>query len=382
VVGALTLAACGKKGPPLAPIRVLPAPPQEVRLRQVGPEVVLTAAIPGARTDGSPLGAGAALRVLRMRAATLTPTAASHRTALRTFEKESKLIITLAGQALREAAPHGRLLLRDPEAVQQTAAPGQARFVYGLVLVDGEGKRSPLSATVGITVREPPPPPAGLKVDTAEGEVRLSWQPVRPEPAPRPSPMLKSESPPHIVKTYYNVYRRRAADASDLLRVAPINALPIDQPAYVDKEFHYGETVAYTVRAVVDPTPPWRESLSAPELEVTPQDVYPPAAPTGLAVAAEGGVLKLYWFPNSEPDLKGYRIYRREAGGRGEFSLLATIDAADSSYADASAVAGVKYDYCVSAVDGAATPNESRKSEARSETLPSDAVRPRAEDAP
>ncbi len=382
-MGAVTLLACGKKGPPLAPIRILPGAPQDVRVRQVGSDVVLTATIPGARTDGSPLGEGATVRVLRMRATTFTPTTVSHRTVLRTFEKESKLVIALSGPALREAAPQGRLLYRDAEALRVVQAPQQARYVYGLIVLDGEGKRSPVSATVGITVREPPPAPEALTVGLAEGEVRLSWTPVRSAPplAPRPPGAPKSDTAPAPTNIGYNVYRRRGSDASDLLLMTPINAVPIDQPLYVDREFRYGEQIAYSVRSVADPTPPWRESASSPEIEVTPQDAYPPAAPTGLAVAAEGGVLKLYWFPNSEPDLKGYRIYRRESG-RSEFSLLTTIDAADSTYADVTPVAGVKYDYCVSAVDDAATPNESPKSEGRSETLPAGAARPRAEGAP
>ena len=59
--------ACGKKGPPLAPLRILPRPAQNVHVRQIGSDVVLEAAVSLSRTDGTPLGAGAVVEVMRMR---------------------------------------------------------------------------------------------------------------------------------------------------------------------------------------------------------------------------------------------------------------------------------------------------------------------------
>jgi hypothetical protein len=44
-------------------------------------------------------------------------------------------------------------------------------------------------------------------------------------------------------------------------------------------------------------------------------DTSPPAAPTGLVAAAGEGSVSLDWTDNSEPDLAGYRVYRREPDG-------------------------------------------------------------------
>src|SRR6266545_7301504 len=121
-----------------------------------------------------------------------------------------------------------------------------------------------------IQLAQPPTAPAGLKVETAEGEVRLSWE----------------SGQPGTVGELFNVYRRSQAQVVEAL--LPLNTAPLSERAYVDTTFQYGETYRYSVRALVQPPPPLRESLPCSEVEVRPLDVYAPKAPTGLAAAVEG----------------------------------------------------------------------------------------------
>jgi len=107
-------------------------------------------------------------------------------------------------------------------------------------------------------------------------------------------------------------------------------------------------------------------------VEVLPLDLFAPKAPTGLAAAVEGQAIKLYWFPNSEPDLHGYRVYRREA--KGEYRLIGEVGAAETSFADTTAARGVRYYYEVTALDGATPPNESPRSAEVSESMSADSV--------
>jgi hypothetical protein len=62
------------------------------------------------------------------------------------------------------------------------------------------------------------------------------------------------------------------------------------------------------------------EGDDAGPVEVTAHDVFPPATPEDLtAVASEVPAKKfvdLLWRPNTERDLAGYNIYRREEGGK------------------------------------------------------------------
>jgi hypothetical protein len=351
--------ACGKKGLPLPPIRVRPAAAREVALRQVGEDVVLTALLPDRRTDGTPLDDGLEARILRMAAGPgLRPGTVSGRFLARQFEKGAREVARLSGDALRAAAPDGRLLFRDEGAA--VGAP-PSRHLYSVVVLDAQGRRSDLTPPVAIETVAVAPAPRRLTAEVAEGQVRLAW-----------------EAPDAREDRRYNVYRRLASEPREPDR--PLHPEPLAGTAYVDETFRYGETYRYSVRTLATRVRPPRESASSDEVEVRPIDVYPPEAPGGLAVAAEGAVVKVYWFPNGEPDLGGYRIYRR-ATPDGAFALLGQVGPAETSFVDAGAVPGVRYDYVVTAIDTSVPPNESPRSEERSEMLPP-ARAPREDPAP
>jgi len=350
---ALLLAAtgCGKKGPPRPPIRSLPLLAREVQARQIGDEVVVTAVIPRERADGSPIGAETTVRVLRMRAAAgFMPGAVSPRYLMARFTKEAAVVASLAGPDLERDAPGGRLRYADGTALPEAAGPA-IRYLYGIEVSERAGRRGTVSMPVAVEVAPPPAAPLGLKLEAAEGEVRLVWEPV--DKASR-----------------YNVYRRMGPEPGSADR--PLNPAPIEASQYVDRTFRYGETCVYTVRAVTTSESGVRESAPSVAATVTPRDVYPPGGPSGLAVAVEGRVIKVYWFPNDESDLGGYRIYRRQ-GGTEEFVLIEVVDAGATSSVDATVLPGVRYDYRVTAIDRADPPNESPPSGEAGEVVPVEA---------
>jgi fibronectin type 3 domain-containing protein len=281
---------------------------------------------------------------------TLRPGVVSARYLLARFRKEARVVVTLTGQALVQAAASERAVFRDPTALPEARQTHLSHFMYGIEVTEEGGESSALSVPIEIDVVEPPPAAARLKATTAEGEVRLEWE----------------SGDPSRAGELYNVYRRLASQEGEP-RV-PLNILPITERVYLDTTFRYGETYRYSVRALQAPPPPLRESEPGAEVEVLPLDTYAPAAPTGLAATVEGSSIKLYWFPNGEPDLRGYRIYRRSGGE--EFVRIGDTGAAETSFADGTAGRGVRYDYTVTAVDGAEPLNESPRSEAQSEALP------------
>ena len=369
----LLLAACGKKGPNQPPLRILPAAAREIAVRQIGPDVVLTAVVPMQETDGRPLGPKAQVRILRLRPPdTLRPGLVSQHYLMRQFDKGAQAVASLSGAALESAAPKGRLRFRDAGVLGQTPADTRTRYMYSVLLIDEEGRRSPLPDPRVIEVAPPPAPPHDLKVETAEGEIRLAWQPGAPEAGPpRPGGLSAPPGGGAVARVLFNLYRRTKAELE--MPDLPLNREPIDATTYVDKEFVYGETYRYVVRALERKEAPLRESADSPEVEVHPADIYPPSAPTGIAASAEGGVIRIYWFPNSEPDLAGYRVYRREAPG-GDYTLLGQVGPSDTSFADTGTRPGVRYYYVVTAIDTASPPNESVRSEEKSESRPAEAA--------
>jgi hypothetical protein len=351
---------CGKKGPPLPPLRILPRPAQKVHIRQTGGDVLIEATVALSRTDDSPLGPGSGVQILRMRPGPgLKATAVSARYLMSAFLKEAKVVATVDWDQLKTAVVAGHVLYHDRSALP-APAEGQAnlppRYMYAVQIVDERGQKSAPSVPLEIQLEPPPAAPLRLKVEPAEGEVRLGWE--------SGESAAKGE--------LYNVYRRPASQKEEPL--VPVNLAPITERTYLDLKFDYGETYRYSVRSLRQPPPPLRESAPCDEVEVRPLDVYPPKAPTGLAAAVEGQSIKLYWFPNSEPDLGGYRVYRRVA--KGELQRIGEVDAAETSYADTTVTRGVRYYYSVSAVDKATPPNESARSEEVSESMTADTASP------
>jgi len=82
------------------------------------------------------------------------------------------------------------------------------------------------------------------------------------------------------------------------------------------------------------------------------RDREPPAIPRGVRSITGNNEITIEWFPNSEHDLAGYRIWK---GGDGQnFDLLKEVSMSKSlieQYIDQNAQNGVTYHYAVSAFD-------------------------------
>jgi fibronectin type 3 domain-containing protein len=119
-------------------------------------------------------------------------------------------------------------------------------------------------------------------------------------------------------------------------------------PPFRDTTIAPGERWCYVVRTVAS-TEPIVESASSTEGCVENRDVFPPAAPTGVAVLPGEDAVEVSWSPSLEADLASYRVYR--ASGGGAPARVADVPASDTTFGDASAPRGQPLLYTVTAVD-------------------------------
>lgn len=160
-------AACGKKGPPLAPFVRVPAPVANVTAQRVGDDVFVSFAVPTANVDGKQPADIAALEIYAI-TATSPPETDEQR-------KLATLVATLPVQPILPALPE------PPAGVELPAIPpppGVDRAVPAVV-------RETLTAEMRVAVALPPKPGA-LPVAVALDEEPIAGPLIAPAPAQLP----------------------------------------------------------------------------------------------------------------------------------------------------------------------------------------------------
>lgn len=78
----------------------------------------------------------------------------------------------------------------------------------------------------------------------------------------------------------------------------------------------------------------------------------PPFPPNGVFSVTGDGVVSIYWNPNQEKDLAGYRVYRGKSDP-GPYYRLADVSKSQTYYDDTDVVNGDTWFYAVTAIDRA-----------------------------
>jgi len=112
--------------------------------------------------------------------------------------------------------------------------------------------------------------------------------------------------------------------------------------------FTFAEPGAYTVTCLVLDS--WGNSGSD-SMTVNVTDTTPPGGVKDLVVDDKGlGKVVLEWSPTTDPDVAGFRIYRRQ-GADGTWELVAELGPSATSYTDEEVEPGKTYRYRVEAFD-------------------------------
>ncbi|MGC2160686.1 MAG: fibronectin type III domain-containing protein [Silvibacterium sp.] len=200
---------------------------------------------------------------------------------------------------------------------------------------------------------------ANLRARTQATGVLLSWTPAGGDETARIDRKLVEK--PAVKKSELSLEQTLEFSGQDEGRV-------LDGDATLD------HTYTYTAQRIAKSMLKGKsvEVASAPSESITinARDVFPPATPQGLQAVAdpEARVIDLSWQPNTEPDLAGYSVYRREAGSNAVPVRISPPAQPALSFRDLKALPGHTYDYSVSAIDHDG--NESQRSAEVEESLP------------
>ena len=372
-------AACGKKGPPLPPLHIVPDVVTELGARRSGDEVRLRFVLPVKNQNGpEPVN----LDRVEILAATLAPGAVAPPN--REFLSSKYVVGTLpAKRPLAEGEPENpadtrpgpgdvvvfvEQLTEDKLRPQFTtlpvpapaaapnaaagatpaagAAPAPAMRIYTVRGIARNGRPGQPSARIQVPLVPPPAGPTDLAVKFTESAIQMTWT----------APVVEGEGakPPA-----YNVYAAKGD--------VPLNKAPLTSPAFERPGLEFGREECFTVRSVQQAGQVSIESSASAPVCVTPSDVFPPAAPTGLSAVAMTGAVNLIWQANSEADLAGYLVLRAEAPGETLQPVTAT-PVRETTYRDTTVKPGVRYVYAIVAVDRATPPNTSAQSSRVEET--------------
>lgn len=376
----LSVAACGKKGPPLEPLRLVPEAPRTVTAVRMASAVSVRFVVPAANAAGGSdpvdidrvdiyavsLAAGAVAPPNRE---LLTPAYLVGAVPVRPRPvpgepapdpavpdprpgpgEPSVFVEQLTPELLAPPAP----TTPSPPVVVITAGqipsipvvadvlvPKRPVRLYVARAVTRRGVAGSPSTRVQMPLVPPPPPVTAITATFTATAVGLSWTPPQRGPG---------------TALHYNVYST-GSPAGPPLNPAPIAALVFERPGV-----EFGVEECFIVRSLdtvagarIESEPPTEPAC------VTPRDLFPPAAPVGVTAVSSGGVVALIWDPNTDADLAGYLVLRAEASGD-TLRPITSAPITDTVYRDTAVTPGVRYVYAIVAVDRASPPNTSAQS--------------------
>jgi hypothetical protein len=127
---------------------------------------------------------------------------------------------------------------------------------------------------------------------------------------------------------------------------------------FEDRDFRFGKHYYFVVRTITTNDHVIAESDNSNLAEITPTNIFPPAAPRNLSGLYAAGSIELVWQVSTKSNLAGYRVYRRE--DHRPFVLMNKALLLTPVFHDATVRLNHRYIYAVTAVDQSG--NESAKS--------------------
>jgi len=312
---------CGVKAPPIPPDVVVPEPISDLQGRVREGDLYLRWSVPRENMDGSKPVDLVSFRILRR----------DEKGGCIDCPGEFKVRADLDLRRKDEYRQEQDIMSWKDKDLEQGIL-----YIYKVRSINHWGYASPASNEVVIQWGLPPPPPSSLNGEGRDGAVMLSWEPAEGANG-------------------YNIYRRQKDEP---LSLDPVNKTPEKKERYLDEGLQNEKKYLYVVRGVRFCGETDVEGKSSAEITAIPVDITPPSPPIGLIAISQDKGIELDWFPNEEPDLLGYSVYRQEIPGK-DFHKISTEAVEESRFLDLSAERGKSYYFAVTAIDNSPRRNES-----------------------
>jgi len=325
------LLGCAAQGPPRPPRVEKPEQIADLAALQVGRTIELSFTLPTLSTDGDGLSKPLELQLFRV----ITPLG---QTAPATVAELQPWVALMPGELSRYRR-EGKVVYPDHLSEQEYSQWLGASLAFTARGLTRGFRHRPVEGDLSnhavVMLLDVSPPVESPRCETAEHALELSWAPPTSSLSGRPLHDLGG----------YRVFRSDTTKGPFALR----GETPV--ASFRDGSFQFNYSYFYRVRALFKAGSQLAESEDSAPCAVTPRDTFPPAAPQGLSAISTAVGVELIWNANTEPDLAGYNVYRRE--NEGESRKLNSELVGTPLYRDTTVVAEHRYTYWVTAIDTA-----------------------------
>ena len=271
----LTLASCGKRGPPVAPERRLPAAPAALEAFIDENAILVTWSNPTGRMDGSRLRDLVQVKLYRREEVDGGPMKPAMLSGGRIVGYDEIAAISLGAPA--PATVDGDSV----KWIDDDALVSGRRYVYVVTAIDSLGRSSAPSERRSITFLSAPKPPTGVEATAASRQVTLHWT----------APTEFADGTPVAGDVRYIVLRGVGAEGP----LAILTAQPIAGTSYTDAGLTNDTEYRYSVRSVrIDPRAV-AGGVASEIVRATPIETARPAPPRNLVAVPTPDAVRLAW---------------------------------------------------------------------------------------
>ncbi len=293
----VVLSGCGYIGPVQPPLLDIPQPVLALNAGEFGDKIVVEFTLPDLTTEGNPV------RNLRSLEVRIGPTVTPYSPELWAQTAKPYPIPSAAPGAFTKEIPVDEWLNKE--------------VLISARAIGSKGRPAQWATVKVLTIQPPLEKPSALVAENVEQGVKLTWKGSAPK---------------------FRIFRAVAEAAPERLNES-------DRPEFIDDTTQYDKQYKYLVQGISDD---FHGSLVSDPAAITPDDKFPPAVPGALTAILGVSTVELAWTRNTEPDFKGYNVYRSTDGG--PLVKIAELVVAPT-FSDNKIEPGKKYRYEVSAVD-------------------------------